>query len=228
MSISQKYGRTLHYPFSPGTTSDDRFNMDYWLDFSAIGTVMHTEKLDGENNCLSRHGVFARCHAAPTTSPWTRDLRERWGHMKNDLGNYEIFLENLYAVHSIAYSNLPSHYFVFAIREHDRWLSWQETALIASFFDLPTVPVIKPSVQPTSRAAFEKEVLELAKQPGAFDPVDTASGRNCTMEGIVTRNINEYSVNDFQRNVFKYVRAGHVQTDEHWTKNWKRAPLKTL
>lgn len=24
MAISQKYGRTYHYPFSPDTTSDDR------------------------------------------------------------------------------------------------------------------------------------------------------------------------------------------------------------
>ena len=24
--LSEKYGRTYHYPFSPGTTSDDRIN----------------------------------------------------------------------------------------------------------------------------------------------------------------------------------------------------------
>ncbi|WP_233507281.1 hypothetical protein [Adhaeribacter pallidiroseus] len=27
MNISQKYGSTYHYPFSPGTTSDDRIKM---------------------------------------------------------------------------------------------------------------------------------------------------------------------------------------------------------
>ena len=76
--LSEKYGRTYHYPFSPGTTSDDRINHTYWEDIQQIETLIHTEKLDGENNCLSRHGVFARSHAAPTTSPWTRELRERW------------------------------------------------------------------------------------------------------------------------------------------------------
>ena len=68
--ISEKYGRTYHYPFSPGTTSDDRINHTYWEDIQRIGTLVHTEKLDGENNCLSQWGVFARSHAAPTTSPW--------------------------------------------------------------------------------------------------------------------------------------------------------------
>lgn len=58
--LSEKYGRTYHYPFSPGTTSDDRINHTYWEDIQQIATLIHTEKLDGENNCLSRHGVFAR------------------------------------------------------------------------------------------------------------------------------------------------------------------------
>ena len=50
--ISEKYGRTYHYPFSPGTTSDDRINHTYWEDIQRIKTLVHTEKLDGENNCL--------------------------------------------------------------------------------------------------------------------------------------------------------------------------------
>lgn len=49
MSISRKYGKTYHYPFSPGTTSDDRINQDYWNDMILIDKVIHTEKLDGEN-----------------------------------------------------------------------------------------------------------------------------------------------------------------------------------
>ena len=52
--ISEKYGRTYHYPFSPGTTSDDRINHTYWEDIQRIRTLVHTEKLDGENNCLSQ------------------------------------------------------------------------------------------------------------------------------------------------------------------------------
>ena len=58
MTISTKYGRTYHFPFSPGTTSDDRINHDYWQDVEQLKEVVHTEKLDGENNCLSKHGVL--------------------------------------------------------------------------------------------------------------------------------------------------------------------------
>ena len=79
MSLSRKYGRTYHYPFSPGTSSDDRLNHDYWEQLSVIDRVVHTEKLDGENTCLNRYGVFARSHIAPTIHPWANYLKERWG-----------------------------------------------------------------------------------------------------------------------------------------------------
>ena len=44
MAISQKYGRTYHYPFSPGTTSDDRIAHDYWenLQRRDVGILKHT------------------------------------------------------------------------------------------------------------------------------------------------------------------------------------------
>lgn len=138
--LSEKYGRTYHYPFSPGTTSDDRINHTYWEDIRQISTLVHTEKLDGENNCLSRYGVFARSHVAPTTSPWTSQLRQRWELLKNDLGDIELFGENLYAVHSIEYKRLETHFYVFAVRCLDKWLSWDEVKFYAALFDLPTVP----------------------------------------------------------------------------------------
>ena len=69
-------------------------------------------------NCA---GVFARSHAAPATSPWTRQLRERWELMKHDLGSLELFGENLYAVHSIEYKRLESYFYVFAVRCLDKW-----------------------------------------------------------------------------------------------------------
>ena len=226
MSVSRKYGRTYHYPFSPGTSSDDRINREYWDDIRQLNSVIHTEKLDGENNCLSKYGVFARSHATPTVSPWTAFLRERWSLIRNDIGDYEIFGENLYAIHSIEYRNLESHYFVFGVREGDRWLSWEETEFIAAAFDLPVVPVLQECSDLTYKAGFELNVLELVKKPGTFNSVDPLTGKVCTMEGIVTRNKYEYGVDEFQENVFKYVRKGHVKTDEHWTRNWKRAPLK--
>lgn len=224
MAISSKYGRTYHFPFSPGTSSDDRINYDYWEQLPAIPQLVHTEKLDGENNCLSRHGVFARSHAAPTTSAWTEDLRRFWQLVKYDLGSLEIFLENLYAIHSLEYHRLEHHYYVFAVREEDRWLSWEETKFYAHMLDLPVVPEITLPV-PEARTGFEKMLVSAAGEQGAFCPHDAATGAPATMEGIVTRNAGEYTTGDFSKNVFKYVRKGHVQTSVHWTRNWKRARL---
>ncbi|WP_295128060.1 RNA ligase family protein [uncultured Chitinophaga sp.] len=225
MAISQKYGRTYHYPFSPGTTSDDRISHDYWPLINNIPQLVHTEKLDGENNCLSRLGVFARSHAAPTTSPWTESLRRYWQLIKHDLGELDVFLENLYAVHSLQYHKLEHHFYVFAVREADRWLSWEETKFYAAMLDLPVVPEIKIFPSPANRTEFEQEVLSITAGPGALAPHDAISGKPSVMEGIVTRNTGSYAVNAFSENVFKYVRKGHVKTDQHWTRNWKRAPL---
>ena len=144
--------------------------------------------------------------------------------VKHDLGDLEIFGENLYAIHSIEYRKLEHHFCVFAIREHSQWLSWEETQFYAAMLDLPTVPV-KTEIMPKERALFEAEMLMLVNEPGAFEPYDVYDHKATTMEGIVSRNADSYHVNDFAQNVFKYVRKEHVKTDEHWIRNWKRAPL---
>ena len=226
MAQSEKYARTYHYPFSPGATSDDRTNYDYWNDIQQIDQLIHTEKLDGENNCLNKWGVFARSHAAPTTSPWTAALRQYWQQIRNDLGELEIFGENLYGIHSLQYTALEHYFYVFAVRLHDTWLSWEETKFYAAMLDLPLVPEIAAIPKPADKLAFEKSVLQMVSNGGAFAPIDSATHQPATMEGLVTRNAGPYTSEVFARNVFKYVRKGHVKTDEHWTKNWKRASLK--
>lgn len=226
MSISIKYGRTYHYPFSPGTTSDDRINSGYWEYIKTMKSIVHTEKLDGENNCLSCYGVFARSHAAPTTSPWTQDIRMRWEMIKNDLGNIELFGENLYAIHSIQYQKLENHFYVFAVRCMDKWLSWDEVKFYAALFDFPTVPELRTvEVAALTAELLKADVLSFSQQTSLLSSIDIHTNNPCTCEGVVTRNVEEFSTNAFAENVFKYVRKGHVKTDEHWTRNWKRAKL---
>ena len=224
MSLSRKYGRTFHYPFSPGTTSNDRINHDYWTNVLAIPKIIHTEKLDGENTCLNQYGVFARSHAAPTRHPWANYLKERWQFIKNDLGDLEIFGENIYAIHSIEYREIEQHFYVFGIRVLDTWLSWEETQFYAALLDFPTVPTLL-SVQPKEQNTYESQILNLVQHQSGFQSIDVHTQQPCSMEGIVSRNMAEYSVTDFKKNVFKYVRKDHVKTDEHWTRNWKRARL---
>lgn len=222
---SRKYGRTFHYPFSLGTTSDDRINHDYWSDLQSIEEIVHTEKLDGENTCLNQYGVFARSHVAPTRHPWANYLKERWHLIKNELGDLEIFGENIYAIHSIKYLVIEHHFYVFAVRHLDKWLSWEEVKFYAALLDFPTVPELKMQ-KPNDQKILEKTVLNFVNQPSVFQSLDIHTEEECTKEGIVSRNVNEYLVEDFKKNVFKYVRKHHVKTDAHWTRNWKRASLK--
>jgi len=224
--MAEKYGRTYHYPFSPGTTSDDRISKDYWEDIKKINELVHTEKLDGENNCLNEYGVFARSHAAPTESPWSLAIRQRWELIKHDLGDIELFGENLYAVHSIEYKRLEEYYFIFAVRCMDVWLSWEEVKFYASLFNFPVVPEIHTQiVSDYTEEQLKEQVIGYAQEASVFDSFDTITGNACSREGVVSRNTGEYAVKDFAHNVFKYVRKGHVKTDEHWTRNWKRAKL---
>lgn len=224
MSLSRKYGRTFHYPFSPGTTSDDRINHGYWSNVQQIDEIVHTEKLDGENTCLNQYGVFARSHVAPTRHPWAAYLRERWESIRRDLGELEFFGENLYAIHSIEYLSLEQHFFVFAVREGEQWLSWEEVKFYAAMLDFPVVPELGIAAIKDA-TSFETQTIQIAKAESHFQSVDVHTNAACSREGIVSRNTAAYPVKEFAQNVFKYVRKDHVKTDEHWTRNWKRAKL---
>ncbi len=169
--------------------------------------------------------MFARSHAAPTTSAWTGHLRQRWALMKNDLGDLELFGENIYAIHAIAYERIAHYFYVFAVRCLDQWLSWEEVCFYAAAFDLPTVPVLGQSRNTKDERAFRTEVLDFTGQQSAFVSVDALTGAACTIEGVVSRNSKGFAADELGTNVFKYVRKDHVKTGAHWTRNWKRARL---
>lgn len=207
-----KYGRTYHFPFSPGATSDDRILAD-WKGIAQHQLVM-TEKLDGENTCLKTSGVYARSHAAVNQNPWARNMWPIWERTKNALGNLEVFGENLYGIHSIEYQRLPYHFFVFAIRDGDQWLSWEEVLFYAELLELPTVPVFELGY-------FEATDIE----PLIHSRLTEGSAFGGPCEGFVFRNYDSFGVDEFIHNVLKYVRKNHVTTDEHWTRNWQRAQL---
>ena len=249
MNESQKYSRTLHAPISLGTTSDDRFLPDGYLQaFAQMEDLVLTEKLDGQNNCFNKYGVFARSHAAPSLHPWDKPLRERWQLLKNDLNDLEIFGENMYAIHSIAYSKLESYFYVFAVREKDQWLSWEEVKFYADFFDFPTVPEIEIKTKLKDYFVVNKDENQLLAEwltinlgipwtesvetEGLLGGYAPENGASCS-EGFVIRNKNGFKTNDGAINVasnefnnlLKLVRKSHVKTDVHWTKTWKPSQL---
>jgi hypothetical protein len=210
--MDAKYPRTLHLPFSPGITRDDKILPDAELCFAGRRLVF-TEKLDGGNTMISREGVFARSHSEPARHPTFDHLKPLWAAIRHELGDRCLFGENLYAVHSIEYTRLPTWFFLFAVRENDTWLSWEDVRTIADRFGLATVPVLN-----ADPPAITAKVVRALLAGGS-----TFGG---PMEGIVVRNADAFPDSEFQRNVAKYVRAGHVQTDaDHWTRHWRPANL---
>lgn len=142
------------------------------------------------------------------------------------MDDIELFGENLYAVHSIEYKRIEEYYFIFAVRQMDKWLSWEEVKFYAAMFDFPTVPelAIDP-IAGLTQNGLQSAIENWVQEESVFGSLNPFTGEDCTREGVVTRNIGEYSASEFMHNVFKYVRKGHVKTDEHWTRNWKRAKL---
>jgi len=211
-----KYNRTYHLPWSPGSTNDDRISDNVE---SLLGKeIVITEKLDGENCGMTDEGVYARSHAAFTTSAWSREVRQLHKlSVEDELGDgFFLFGENMEGIHSIEYTNLESYFYIFGIRDNDIWTPWEKVEEYSYLLDIPTVPVLFKGIV-NSAKELQQIVEDLVSKPSEL------GGQR---EGIVVRNAGEFDNSDFAENVMKWVRKGHVQTDVHWTRNWKKAQLK--
>ncbi|MCK9447141.1 hypothetical protein M0Q50_09845 [bacterium] len=221
--IVDKYPRSYHVTTSPGTTSDDRISKN--IKRLTRGRIIMSEKMDGSNTSLNRFGVYGRSRTSPSANPWDAWLKPYWEMMKNDLGNLEICGENMYGVHSLEYSNLDSYFYVFGIRdtERDIWLSWEEVEFYAKMLDFPTVPVLFKSDKDfnVDESWIYNKIDELMSTPSTFSNDDIITPK----EGIVTRIADEFPNDMFFNSLAKWVRKGHVTTDQHWSKNWKIAKL---
>lgn len=192
--IRSKYPRTPHLPWSPGATSDDT-----WIDPTCFENkqVVITEKMDGENTTLYSDGFHARSLDSrhhPSRS-WVKNLH---ASIKNDIPkDFKICGENLYAVHSIKYTDLESYFLVFSVWKNNICLSWEETIEWCNLLGLTTVPIIYSGL-------FSKVFISYLE-----DKILTQN-----KEGYVVRLADEFQ--DFSHSVAKWVRPGHVQTNKHW------------
>ena len=197
-----KYPRTFHLPWSPGATDDDRVMADPDAAFGGAEVVV-TEKLDGECTTMYRDYLHARAlDYAPHPS---RDrVRALHGAIAHDIPEgWRVCGENVYAVHSIAYDALPAHFLVFSIwNARNECLPWDETVLWATLLGLKTVPVLYRG--PWSAVIVHSLDHHRASQLGG------------DREGYVVRLADSFHYRTFRQSVAKYVRKGHVQTDEHW------------
>jgi hypothetical protein len=194
-----KYPRSMHLPFSPGRSDDDKVQHDLTA-LQTADEIVVTLKQDGENTTFYADG---HSHArSVTASPHpSRDHVRALAAMVGPQLPYgwRVCGENMWAVHSIEYRDLPAHFLVFSIWEQDRCLSWDETTEWAELLDLTMVPVI-----------YRGPMLDEAGLSKVFAPYADAH------EGYVVRDAAEFRVSDFQQRLVKFVRASHVQTDQHW------------
>lgn len=196
----KKYPRTSHLLWSPGATSDDKILKS--LDSFMSQRVVVTEKMDGENCSATSEEIYAR-----SLSSNGGILRERvkalWSSIRYKIPTgWRICGENMQWQHSIRYENLISPLYIFSVwDENNHCIPWEETLMFAEDLGIPTVKVLKEGI-------FNKEFIEELKE---FDIGE--------MEGYVVRVDKEFHYDDFSKNVAKYVRANHVQTDNHWTTN---------
>lgn len=205
----QKYPRTPHLPWSEGRTSDDKV-LDSLEGFIGKEVVV-TEKLDGENSSLYVDHSHARSLDSKMhpSRAWLKQLHASFKHEIPQ--NWRICGENLYAKHSIHYSNLPSYFLVFGIyNDKNICLSWNDTKEWCSLMDLHTVPELYRGIW------NEEHIKSLWKGISVF------GGEG---EGYVVRVAEAFHYDQFWGNVAKWVREDHVQTDSHWM---EQAVVKNL
>ena len=192
-----KYPKTFHWPSSPGLSNDDRMHTstDQWDGLE----VVVTEKMDGEGTTMARDFIHARSlEFCP--HPSRTFIKAIWAQVANDIPlGFRVIGENVTAIHSIEYFDLSSYFFIFNIWEGHKCLSWDDTAEYAGLLNLPTVPVLY-------RGLWKDGLVD-----------DLASTLNFErQEGLVFRPTRSFTLKEFPTLMAKWVRKGHVQTDEHW------------
>lgn len=198
-----KYPRTYHLPFSQGRTSDDKTLKDCSI-FNNKEIIV-TIKMDGENtSCYQDGNIHARSIDSQNheSRNWIKNSLQSILYLIPE--NWRICGENLFAKHSIHYINLKSYFYLFSVWDNkNNCLDWADTTEWANLLELHTVDEIY-------RGDFSQElIMERYKEYLKSYP-DT--------EGFVVRNINSFTYSEFSKNVAKFVRASHIQTNKHWSK----------
>ena len=125
-----------------------------------------------------------------------------------------LYGEDIFAVHSIVYGAVLESrtFYAFALRNASgAFAPFAETVEYAKRKDIPIVPVLFEGTfsTVTDVRAFLKQALAETSVLGG------------QREGVVIRLACGFSESEFHINVCKSVRASHVQSEDHWTRNWR-------
>lgn len=202
-----KYPRTRHAPWSLSVTDDDK--MHKTMNHFQGREVVVTEKMDGENSTFSRDYFHAR--SVDSRHHPSRDaVKAFWGNIRYLIPEgWRVCGENLYAKHSIEYTDLPSYFMGFSVwDEHNEKLGYDEgNAFMQSLGIVP--------VKELWRGLYDEKAIQGLLKPNDF--------QQC--EGYVLQITDRIAYEDFGKYVAKFVRPHHVQSDEHWM-NQQMVPNK--
>ena len=178
--------------------SDDKILKDL-SGLTSADEVVFTEKMDGENTTIHAEG----CHARSPNSGYhaSRDWVKAFAAgISPQLSTGErIVGEYLFAQHSVAYTDLPSYFMGFAWIVEGSIQSWDDTLERFQTLAIQPVPILH-------RGPFTDDAIQ-----GVIASLDLDK-----QEGFVVRNTANFPETEMGRQMGKYVRADHVQSETHW------------
>ncbi|MDE0054132.1 MAG: RNA ligase family protein [Gammaproteobacteria bacterium] len=209
--VNRRFPRIPYWPYSPSIGRDDGVHGDPYRFVST--PVVVTEKLDGGNTLLHAGEAYGRSVSAPSNAKWMAMVKKHHAWKVNEPDIY-LYGEDIYGVHSITYDPVREQetFHAFALRYGTgTFASFAEVEAYAREQEIPVVPVLFKGCF-ESVAAIRRFIDHAHSQPSVLGGM---------REGVVLRLAGEIPAVEFQNSVCKSVRSGHVQTDEHWTANWK-------
>lgn len=193
-----KYPRTYHLPWSPGITDDDRVHKttEQWVGKDVVVGI----KMDGENTSMYTDHIHARS-VSSGPHPSRDRIKAMWAQFCGDIPyGWRVCGENMYATHSIHYTDLTSYLIGFSVwDERNVCLDWDTTL---EWFELLGIEPNKTLYE----GPYDEELIK-----GLADQLDFERD-----EGYVMRIRGEFHYNEYRKYVGKFVRPGHVQTAKHW------------
>ena len=140
-------------------------------------------------------------------------------HHAYKVADSKIYLygEDIFGVHSITYDPVPENktFYAFALSDMEFYYSYEDLCDYVDELNIPLVPI-----------DFRGKIKSLNELKELHDEImSSPSHIGKTREGLVIRVADKFKVNTHCINVAKSVRKNHVQTDKHWTKNWKKCRL---
>jgi len=205
-----KYPRTHHLPWSLGMHDDDRMHSstNQWENKEVLITI----KMDGENTSMYNDHIHARS-VESKNHPSRTWIKNFWASIAYDIPEgWRICGENLYAKHSIEYSNLKSYFYGFSIWTNKNiCLDWKQTLDWFDLLNIYPVDILYYGVY------NESIIKELHKK------LDFS-----IIEGYVLRTTDSFTYKDFRKYVGKFVRPNHIKTTKHWMMGQKMIQNKII